>query len=84
MLQTGFYFDFFLYEHTFSGSNADVLAKIKTGEVEPKQVDIYYNGDEIEQMHIIYDSEGKGHNINVYLKGKAIEDYLKVSEVEED
>ena len=68
----------------FSGSNFDVLTKVKTGEVEPKQVNVYYEGDEIKQMHILYDSEGKGHNIDVYLKGSAIEDYLKDTEVKED
>ena len=76
-------YDSFVELH-FSGLNINILPKIKTGEAEPKQVDVYYNGDEIERMHILYDSGGKGHNIDVYLKGKAIEDYLKVSEVEED
>ena len=68
----------------FSGSNFDVLTKVKTGEVEPKQVNVYYEEDEIKQIHVLYDSEGKGHNIDVYLKGSAIEDYLKDAEVKED
>ena len=68
----------------FSGSNFDVLTKIKTGKAEPKQINVYYEGDEIKQIHVLYDSEGKGHNIDVYLKGSAIEDYLKDTEVKED
>ena len=57
-------------------------SKIKTGEAEPKQINVYYEEDEIKQIHILYDSEGKGHNIDVYLKGEAIEDYLQENEAE--
>lgn len=76
-------YDSFVELH-FSGANINVNSRIKTGEVEPKQINVYYEGDEIKQMHIIYDSEGKGHNVDVYLKGKAIEDYLEENEMEED
>ena len=69
-------------EFHFSGSNFDVLTKVKKGEAEPKQVNVYYEGKEIEQIHVLYDSEGKGHNIDVYLKGRALEDYLGDVEAE--
>ncbi|MCK5476159.1 MAG: hypothetical protein KAI71_06300 [Candidatus Pacebacteria bacterium] len=74
-------YDSFVELH-FSGANVNVNSKIKTGEAEPKQINVYYEEDEIKQIHILYNSEGKGHNIDVYLKGEAIEDYLQENETE--
>ena len=69
-------------EFHFSGLNFDVLTKVKKGEVEPEQVNVYYEGKEIKQIHVLYNSEGKGQNLDVYLKERALEDYLRDIETE--
>lgn len=61
--------------HT-SGTNVDVLQKIGKGEAMVNEVSLYYENDKPKQVHIVFDSEGKGHNIDVYISGRALEDYL--------
>lgn len=60
----------------FSGSNIVVMDKIKLGTAEPIEVNVYYEDGEIKQIHAVYASEGQGHNIDVYITEKALEDYL--------
>lgn len=60
----------------FSGSNIDVVQKIKEGTAAINEVSVFYDNGKIQQIHIVFDSEGSGHNIDVYLKNKALEDYL--------
>ena len=71
----------------FSGANINVNPKIKTGEAEINSIRVYYDGGEIKQIHIVYDSGGKGHNVdaclkNACLKNATLKDYLKESEGE--
>lgn len=63
-----------------SGSNHELFSKIKSGELEPDRVNVYYEGDEIKQIHAVYYSEGQGHNIDIYISGKALEDYSNENE----
>lgn len=60
----------------FSGMNGEVLNKIKNGEAIPERINIYYEGDEIKQMHAVYNGDNSGQNIDVYINGKALEDFL--------
>lgn len=64
----------------FSGSNINVMARIQKEEIEPKIVKVFYDGNKAAQMHVLFDSNGQGHNIDVYLSGKALEDYLNEKE----
>lgn len=64
----------------FSGSNNNVMARIQKGEMGPKRINVFYDGNKAAQMHVLFDSNGQGHNIDVYLSGKALEDYLNEKE----
>ena len=68
------------YDHIsdlhFSGTNRDVFGKIKNGTAVITEVSILYEAGEPKQVHVVFDSEGKGHNIDVYLQNKALDDYL--------
>lgn len=61
--------------HT-SGTNAEVFPKISEGKAVINEISLYYENDKPKQAHVVFDSEGKGHNIDVYMSGKALEDYL--------
>lgn len=59
-----------------SGHNFEVMTKIPKGTAKINEVNILFENDEPTQIHAVFDSEGKGHNLDVYLQGKALEDYL--------
>ena len=60
----------------FSGSNWKVLGKIKKGSATINTIEVLYNDGKVKQIHIVFDNENTGHNIDVYLENKALEDYL--------
>lgn len=65
-----------LTELHFSGTNVETIEKIKKGTGKLSGVNVFYKDGEIAQVHAVFDGEGHRHNIDVYLKGKALEDYL--------
>lgn len=69
-------YDWFSDLH-FSGTNTTVYGKIVNGTANVLRVAVFYVNDKIEQIHVVFDGEHQGHNIDVYLCGKALEDYLK-------
>ena len=65
-----------IHELHFSGMNADVMSKIAQGSAKIIEVAVFYKDGKPDSLHAIFESEGKGHNIDVYLQGSALEDYL--------
>lgn len=70
----------FLTELRFLGSNIHLMARIQKGEIEPERINVLYNGDEAVRIDVLFDSNGRGDNIDVCLSGKALEDYLNKKE----
>lgn len=60
----------------FSGTNSEVMQKIRERSADILEVNVLYKNDNPGQIHVVFSSEGKGHNIDVYLAGKALEEYL--------
>ena len=69
-------YDWFSDLH-FSGTNVDTLDKIKNGTAKIISINVFYVAGKIEQIHAVFDGEKGGHNIDVYLKKKALDDYLE-------
>lgn len=65
-----------ILELHFSGSNLQVMEKIMKGEGKIVEVQVFYEDGKETQIHVVFDSEGQGQNIDVYIKGKALDDYL--------
>ena len=65
-----------LTELHFSGLN-DIFDKIVNGTATVISAKKFFSGGAITQIHIIFDSEGPGHNTDVYLQGKALKDFLE-------
>ena len=61
----------------FSGTNRVVFDEIAEGTANLISIETFYINGEIEQIHMVFDGENQGQNIDVYLKKKALEDYLK-------
>ena len=57
-----------------SGSNIEVLRNMRAGEGNILRVDVLYESNAPTQIHVVFDSEGHGHNLDVYLKNKALKD----------
>jgi len=60
----------------FSGTNSFVFDKISEGTAKVGRIDVFFVNNKIEQIHVVFDGENNGHNIDVYLNKKALEDYL--------
>lgn len=60
----------------FSGTNRKVFDKIAQGTAHITRINVFYQNGKAEQIHIVFDSEGTGQNIDVYLRVKALDDYL--------
>ncbi len=60
----------------FSGQNSHVMREIVAGHANPLDVEVLYADDKITQIHVVFDSKDKGHNIDVYLAENALRDYL--------
>jgi hypothetical protein len=65
-----------LIELHISGHNPTILPKIAEGTAKITRVNTFYEKGEPTQIHVVFDSEGKGHSMDAYLKGQALEDYL--------
>jgi hypothetical protein len=63
-------------EFHISGMNSDVLEKMKNGTVNPEKVEVYYEKDIIKNFHVLYNGEDRGQNIDLYISGRALEDFL--------
>lgn len=68
------------YDHStelhFSGNNPTVTHKIAEGAGKIVHVDVFYEGGKPSQIHVVFDSENAGHNIDAYLSAGALSDYL--------
>ena len=60
-----------------SGDNSPVLEKIRQGEAMINVVRILYENGQPRRIHVAFNSEGKGHAIDVYIGGRALTDYLQ-------
>ncbi len=65
-----------IYDLHFSGMNSVVLGKIAKGTGKIISIDVLYEQDIPKQIHVLFDNEGSGHDIDVYLTDKALEDFL--------
>jgi|SRR3989344_901596 len=65
-----------LSELHFSGTNRGVFDKIQEGNGIINEISTLYESGKAVQIHVVFDAEGQGHNIDVYLKGRALADYL--------
>lgn len=63
-------------EFEFSGHNAALQQKMREGEAIIGRIDVLYKDGEPERIHVSFPKEDKGYNVDVYLTGKALEDYL--------
>lgn len=66
-----------LTELHFSGTNTDTNEKIAKGNGDILYVKRFPNNKNPQQIHVVFDGKGTGHNIDIYLKGNALRDYLK-------
>jgi hypothetical protein len=60
----------------FSGGNMDVREEIYDGNAEIERIDSLYENGELSKMHIIFSAHGKDQNMDAYLSGQALADYL--------
>ena len=64
-------------ELQFSGENPTIFQGIKQGTAKIDKVNVFYGkNSRIERIHILYKNESQGPNVDVYLTGKAISDFL--------
>lgn len=63
----------------FSGQNSHVMREIVSGQANLLDVEVFYEGDEVTQIHAVFDSRNKGHNIDVYMRENALQDYLTIA-----
>ncbi len=63
----------------FSGSNAEVMRELSEGTAEVEEVSVLYENGEPIQIHIVFSGREKGPNIDAYIQGKALTDYLAES-----
>ena len=66
-----------LTELHISGMNSHVMQKIAEGTATIVRVNVHYENGEPDQIHVVFDSENKGHYIDVYLRKRALTDYLE-------
>lgn len=66
-----------LTELHFSGTNTDTNEEIANGKGNILSVKRFPNNENPQQIHVVFDGKKMGHNIDVYLKGIALQDYLK-------
>lgn len=68
-----------LYNSTelhLSGDNTEVLLQATKGEIEPTKIEVYYENGKPSQIRVMYDGQNKVHNIDFYINGRALEDFL--------
>ncbi len=63
------------FELHISGMNTDVLTKVWDGTVDAKEIKVFYEKDIPQKINVMYENEGKGQNIDVYISGKALSDF---------
>ncbi|QQS15396.1 MAG: hypothetical protein IPK84_03425 [Candidatus Moraniibacteriota bacterium] len=66
-----------LTELHFSGTNTTVNERISDGSAKILYIKRFPNIETPKQIHIVFEGEGAGHNIDVYLKGRALNNYLE-------
>lgn len=64
----------------FSGTNSKVIDKIWNGTANISEVTVLYEDQRPIQIHVIFDGENAGHNIDVYFQEKALRDLLASSD----
>jgi len=69
------------YDHIselhISGDNSFVLEGALKGEFTPSDVEVFYKSNIPYQIKIRYDNQNKGQDIDVFISGRALEDFLK-------
>lgn len=65
-----------LVELHISGSNLNVMEKVKKGNAKMIELNSFYQKGIAKQVHVVFDGEGTGHNIDIYISGGALEDLL--------
>lgn len=66
-----------LVELHLSGTNRDVFDAIVSGDAMPVEARTFYESGKPSQIHAVFAGGRTGHNIDVYLKGRALDDFLK-------
>ena len=61
----------------FSGSNLKVMDEIKNGSAVVDVINVLYENGKPTQIHIVFNGEGHGHNIDAYLTNRALADFLE-------
>lgn len=57
-----------------SGMNSDLLTRILSGEVNARRIEVFWENNLPKNIHVLYDSEGTGHDIDIYISEKALLD----------
>ena len=70
------YKDYSPWELHFSGGNADTLNRVASGGAEISELKVFYNNNEIEQIHVAFAAE-VGGILDVYMQGSVLKDYLR-------
>lgn len=63
-------------EFHLSGMNSKVLEKIYNRTVLPEKVQFFYKNNIPERIHVSYNGEGTGQQLDFYISGKALNDFL--------
>ena len=63
-------------ELQFSGYTSSIAKKITEGNGKINTVRSLYDKGVLRRIHVVFDSEGVGSNLDVFLTGRALEDYL--------
>lgn len=60
----------------FSGANQNVFENIKTGIAIISEINVFYIKDVPQKIHVVFDAEGNGQNVDCYFEGQALDDLL--------
>lgn len=68
------------YDHVtefhISGYNSSVLTQALNGEIDPDAVNVYYENNKPQKIHLLYRNQDKGQDIDLYVSGRALNDFL--------
>ena len=65
-----------LTELHFSGTNTNAIQELNDDRANILDIQTLYESGQPQQIHIVIAARGVGQNLDIYIKGKALDDYL--------
>ena len=60
----------------FSGGGIKIMDRVQQGSIVPNKVAVLYEDGKITQIHILFETQ-QGHDLDAYLTGQVLEEFLK-------